>query len=93
MSAWCNPLIHNKIAKVFLWSKDKLKLESIFSKINKVFEIKYGIENNDFINNIKNIEIISNNNSDITLKKIIRGSDEIKKGTFKLKILNNRQHF
>jgi superfamily II DNA or RNA helicase/phage anti-repressor protein len=41
----------NKIAKIFLWSKDKLKLENIIVKINKVFEIKYGNEKNEFINN------------------------------------------
>ncbi len=61
----------NKLVKIFVWSKDKLKLESIFSKINKVFEIKYGIENNDFINNIKNIEIISNNSYNYVKSSLI----------------------
>ena len=40
-----------KIARVFLWSKDKIKLENIIDKINRVIDIKYGNEKSKYLNN------------------------------------------
>ncbi len=51
----------NKISKIFIWSKNIIKLESIVSKINKVFVLKYGSETNDFINTKINIDVSENN--------------------------------
>jgi superfamily II DNA or RNA helicase/phage anti-repressor protein len=54
-----------KIAKVFVWNKDKLKLENIMNNINKVINVKYGNEYNDFVNVRKNEikEVINNNDT------------------------------
>jgi len=49
----------NKIAKIFVWSKNEIKLESITKNISKFIDCKYGKENNECINYKKNIE---NNN-------------------------------
>ena len=41
-----------KIAKIFIWSKDKIKLETIMNNISKtIINIKYGNEKSDVINN------------------------------------------
>jgi len=54
-----------KIARIFIWSKDEVKLEEVVKNINKIINIKYGSENNEFVNkkiaNIINvIDIIDN---------------------------------
>lgn len=63
----------DKIAKVFIWSKDKIKLENIISNISKIIKVKYGAENNDFINynNEHNISINNNNNNKINSNILI----------------------
>jgi len=55
----------NKIARIFIWGKDKIKLEQIMNNITKIINIKYGTENNEFVNN--NIIDIKNkiNNNDV----------------------------
>ena len=68
----------DKIAKIFIWSKDDIKLENIMKNINKTIEIKYGNEYNEFINknnkiNTKNIIIqkyIKNNVLDDIIKQL-----------------------
>ena len=54
-----------KIAKIFIWSKDKIKLETIMNNISKtIINIKYGNEKSDVINNkiiIDKHKIINNN--------------------------------
>ena len=47
---------HNKVAKIFIWSKDEIKKNDIIKNISKTINIKYGSENNNFIN--KEIENI-----------------------------------
>jgi superfamily II DNA or RNA helicase len=51
----------NKIAKIFVWSKNEIKLESIIKNISKFIYCKYGKENNECINYKKNF-IIENSN-------------------------------
>ena len=48
----------SKIAKVFIWSKDKIKLENVIQNISQIIKIKYGSEKNDIINN--NIDDVNN---------------------------------
>ena len=59
----------NKIAKILIWSKDEVKLEQIMKNINKIINIKYGYESNEFVNkkivNIVNIENIIDTNMNI----------------------------
>ncbi len=43
-----------KIAKVFIWSKDEIKKENIIKNISKTINVKVGEEYNDFVNE-KNI--------------------------------------
>ena len=51
----------NKVAKIFIWYKDELKLEQIMKNITKIINIKYGTESNEFINtNIKIENVIDN---------------------------------
>lgn len=57
----------DKIAKIFIWSKDKIKLDNIMKNINKTIIIKYGDEYNDFVN--KNVEK-NNDNKDINNKTV-----------------------
>jgi superfamily II DNA or RNA helicase len=51
----------DKIAKIFLWAKDKMKLNNIIDNISSVIKVKYGfmyhvpIENNTRIKQINNI--------------------------------------
>ena len=67
-----------KIAKVFIWSKDNIKLENIMKNINKTIIIKYGKEINDYINtnneiNTKNIMVqkyVKNNVLDDIIKQL-----------------------
>jgi hypothetical protein len=73
--------------EIGLLGKKNRKVDQFINFLNSIEnKIKKEAGNNAY--NWFNIN--NNNNSDITLKKIIRGSDEIKKGTFKLKILNNK---
>jgi superfamily II DNA or RNA helicase len=67
----------DKIAKIFLWSKDKLKLESIVSKINNVFVLKYGIEHNDIINKTPNTILMDNINNNIDLLELLKKQTDI----------------
>jgi superfamily II DNA or RNA helicase len=58
----------NKIAKIFVWSKDKIKLDKIMNNISKTINIKYGNECNEFVNKhnkkiLNNIKINNQNNS------------------------------
>ncbi len=46
----------DKIAKVFIWSKNDSKLEQINFNISKIIKIKYGIEKSDYVNNLLNIQ-------------------------------------
>lgn len=55
-----------KIAKIFVWAKDEIKLENIMKNISKTINVKYGNETNDFINK-SNIDIINH--------KICKGID------------------
>jgi superfamily II DNA or RNA helicase len=56
----------DKIAKIFIWSKDNIKLEKIIDNISKTIDIKYGKEINEYVNksrqcnNILNINKIEN---------------------------------
>ena len=54
----------NKIAKIFIWSKNELKLEQITKNITKIINIKYGTENNDFVNK----KIVDNIDTNIITK-------------------------
>jgi superfamily II DNA or RNA helicase/phage anti-repressor protein len=78
----------DKIAKVFIWSKDKIKLENIISNISKIIKVKYGAENNDFINynNEHNISINNNvliDNNKINFIKHIKNSENIDEDFYK----------
>ena len=46
----------NKIAKIFVWSKNEIKLESITQNISKYVDCKYGVENNECVNYKKCID-------------------------------------
>ena len=60
----------DKIARVFLWSKEKIKLENIINIINKIIDIKYGSEESKYFNNLEKNNIIDNNiNNDFNLKE------------------------
>ena len=48
----------DKIAKIFLWAKDKLKLENIINNISKIIKINYGCNKNILT---KNNDLIENN--------------------------------
>ena len=39
-----------KISKIFLWSKNQIKLENIINRLSKYVKINYGKENNNIIN-------------------------------------------
>jgi superfamily II DNA or RNA helicase len=52
----------NKIAKIFVWSKNEIKLESITKNISKFIDCKYGKENNECINYKKDFIIENSNN-------------------------------
>jgi superfamily II DNA or RNA helicase/phage anti-repressor protein len=45
----------DKIAKIFLWTKDKTKLDNIISNISTVIKVKYAFDNCKIINNITSI--------------------------------------
>ena len=77
----------DKIAKIFLWTKDKMKLNNIIDNISTVITVKYGynvnipIENNEiYIENNNIIKQINNtiNSSNIILyyKSIIENIDD-----------------
>jgi superfamily II DNA or RNA helicase len=68
----------DKIAKIFIWSKDNIKLKNIMKNINKTIDIKYGNENNDYVNKniliekeINNLNIICDKQKNKTIEKII----------------------
>ena len=68
----------DKIAKIFIWSKDNIKLENIIKNINKTINIKYGKECNEFVNKniliekeINNLNIICDKQKNKTIEKII----------------------
>ena len=42
----------NKIARIFIWGKNKIKIENIMKNISKTFVIKYGKEINTFVNTL-----------------------------------------
>jgi hypothetical protein len=74
----------NKIAKIFLWCKNKIKLEQIINNLSTYIKINYGNENNDIINfknkyddNIIKKEI-NNNIMDIYNKTLFYNKYEIK---------------
>jgi superfamily II DNA or RNA helicase len=46
----------NKIAKIFVWSKNEIKLESITQNISKYVDCNYGVENNECVNYNKCID-------------------------------------
>jgi superfamily II DNA or RNA helicase len=54
-----------KVAKVFIWSKDEIKKDKIIDNISKTINVKVGNEYNDFINkkNIIKEDVITNKNS------------------------------
>jgi len=62
----------NKIAKIFVWSKDKIKLEEIIKNISKTINVKYGKETNEVINGI----IINN---ETTNYNIVSATNYLKK--------------
>ena len=47
---------NEKIAKIFIWSKNEIKLEQIINRLSHIIEVKYGTENNEFINKKKLID-------------------------------------
>jgi superfamily II DNA or RNA helicase len=51
---------HDKIAKIFIWAKNEIKLEQITNKLNQIIEVKYGIENSEFVGKK---QIIQQNNT------------------------------
>ena len=68
----------NKIAKILVWSKNKIKLENIMNLINKTIDIKYGKEKNDCINsNLQEECNDKNKNIDID-NNYIYGNNDIK---------------
>jgi superfamily II DNA or RNA helicase len=71
-----DPKNKDKIAKIFLWSKNEIKLKQITDNISKTIKIKYGKDNNDITNkhnkpenNIK----LNNNINNIDTKFTIGG--------------------
>lgn len=44
----------NKVARILVWSKNELKMNDLVNKISNIFNIKYGDEKSDIINNFKN---------------------------------------
>ena len=67
----------DKISKIFIWSKDDIKLEQIMKNINKLIVIKYGDEYNEFVNKkqqenneIINKDIKINNNINKIINKL-----------------------
>jgi superfamily II DNA or RNA helicase len=64
----------DKIAKIFIWSKDKIKLENIMKNISKTINIKYGNECNEFVNRIE----INKINKVYSQNTIIYGDNIIK---------------
>ena len=73
----------DKIAKIFIWSKDNIKLENIMKNINKIIEVKYGYEYNEFVNKY-NHNIPNNQNNHIYINIDI--SDNMNKIINKLNI-------
>jgi len=74
----------NKIAKIFVWSKDEIKLESITQNISKFIDCKYGVENNECVNYKKCIDnkseyMIDNKNEYVIDKYNNKVKDFIKK--------------
>jgi superfamily II DNA or RNA helicase len=47
----------NKIARIFIWGKNKIKIENIMKNISKTFVIKYGKEINTFVNTLHEQQI------------------------------------
>jgi superfamily II DNA or RNA helicase len=63
----------DKIAKIFLWSKNELKLKQITDNISKTIKIKYSKDNNDIINKYNKLEnnIINIIKDENTLNKVM----------------------
>ena len=51
---------NDKIAKIFIWSKNEIKLEQIINRLSTYIKITHGKETNDIINNMS---IYVNNNN------------------------------
>jgi superfamily II DNA or RNA helicase len=60
----------NKITKIFIWSRDKIKLEQIMKNITKIINIKYGIESNEFINEEK-VDVVNIVKTDSIMNNIL----------------------
>ena len=50
----------DKIAKILLWAKDKLKLENVINNISKIIKINFTYNSLSNVNNIDNIDNIDN---------------------------------
>jgi superfamily II DNA or RNA helicase len=63
---------NDKIAKIFIWAKNKNKLEQIIDRLKQTIDIKYGIENNKFVGKhvINNIDNYTNIDTFFTKFKI-----------------------
>ena len=59
----------DKIAKIFLWTKDKTNLDNIISNISTVIKVKYGFNNSEVINNIISVNEIKESSIITNLKK------------------------
>jgi superfamily II DNA or RNA helicase len=80
----------NKIAKILVWTKDKLHLKNIFKQIGNYVKVNIGLINNKFIGesqnesvskiNINNIEIVHDNSNFQENKsiKILNNEKEVK---------------
>ena len=53
---------NDKIAKIFIWAKNDIKLEQIINRLNQIIKVKYGNNTNEFINNKQIINTITNKN-------------------------------
>jgi superfamily II DNA/RNA helicase len=59
----------DKISRIFVWSKNQIKLDDIINRLSQYIKINYGKENNDIINNTHKLIIPNkyiNNNIDNT---------------------------
>jgi len=61
-----------KISRIFIWSKNQIKLDQIINRLSKYIKIKYGKETNEIINN--NIKKVCNVN--ITMNYRLKHKEE-----------------
>lgn len=61
-----------KISRIFIWSKNQIKLDQIINKLSKYIKIKYGKETNEIINN--DIKKVCNVN--IMMNDILKNKEE-----------------